>query len=143
MWRGAVQRVCALRSALKRRVETNTKAGRLKKLPEYQYLAFLQFSGSGLQIRIRFLLPFLVAFKIQTKIGFFRFLLTAGAFTSVVKYKFLISDKHEKIKVFLIFLLVDGRIRIRPNNYGSGSRMPKNIPYVNTEHFCVCTNFVL
>jgi hypothetical protein len=47
--------------------------------------------------------------------------------------KFLRSYKTVEIKVFLIFLLVDGRIRVRINNYrnvpggqktyGSGSRI--------------------
>jgi hypothetical protein len=34
------------------------------------------------------------------------------------------SHKTIEIKVFLMFLLADGRIRIRTNNYGTGK--PKN-----------------
>jgi hypothetical protein len=43
--------------------------------------------------------------------------------------KLLRSHKTVKNKFFLIYLLVDGRSRIRTNNYGSWSGRPKNVLY--------------
>ncbi len=58
----------------------------------------------------------------------FLLIITVGTSTSVFKEnKYLGSHKTVEIKVFLIFLLVDGRIRICTINYesGSGTGMPQ------------------
>ncbi len=87
--------------------------------------------------RIRILFFPSVAFKMPTKSKFFTqvffFRITySSTFTSVFKdSKLLISHKTVEIQVYLIFLLVVGmiqcRIRIRTNNYGSRSGRPKNL----------------
>ncbi len=87
--------------------------------------------------RLRILLFSSVAFKMPTKSKFFPlvfFLLItySSKFTSVFKdSKLLISHKTVEIQVYLIFLLVVGmiqsRIRIRTNNYGSKSGRPKSL----------------
>ncbi len=63
-----------------------------------------------------------------TKSSFFLFL-SKGTFTSVPKDNKLIKiQKTVEIHVsFFNVLLVGGRIRIRTNNYGSGSEALKNI----------------
>ncbi len=64
----------------------------------------------------------LEADKMPTKNNFFCLLLFEGIFTLVFTYKTLKeSHKIEEIKVFLPFLLVDGRIKIRTIIDRSGS----------------------
>jgi hypothetical protein len=49
-----------------------------------------------------------------------------------------------KIKIFLLFVLVDGRIRIRIcSNDESGSRRVKNIPYGSYESGSGSTTLIL
>ncbi len=86
---------------------------------------------TDLWIRIRILLFSSVAFKMPTKklVFFLGFLLMTFwrncTCTSVFKdIKSWRSHKTVGIKVFLTFLLDDGRIRIRTNNDVSGPRKP-------------------
>jgi hypothetical protein len=76
----------------------------------------------NIALRIRILLFSSVAFQMPTK-KFFCLLLSVGRYHS---HK-LRSHKTVEIKAILLFLLVDGRIRIRTNKDGSGSGRTKNI----------------
>ncbi len=80
---------------------------------------------SGLRIRILLLLFLQWLSRFKQEIGWFSTFIFL--FLSVVKFTSVFNDnnlfwshKAVEIKVFIIFLLVDGRIRIRTNNYGSG-----------------------
>jgi hypothetical protein len=89
----------------------------------------------------------------QQKICFFfqsdfaYYVLFDGTFTSVFKGKTSIRSKNNAVvetKYFLtvLFLLVDGRIRIRTNNDGSGSGRPKNIR-IRSHNTETCNNYFL
>ncbi len=62
-----------------------------------------------------------------TRLSFFCLLLTLGIFTSVFKDNKSIRSYYYNLRFFLIFLLDDGRDRIRTNNNGSGSGRSRNL----------------
>jgi hypothetical protein len=63
-------------------------------------------------------------------------LLTVGIFTSGLKDNESIRrHKMVIIKIFQNFVLVDGRIRIRPYKYGSGSGGPQKLTDPDPQHW--------
>ncbi len=83
--------------------------------------------------RIRILRLLTVAFKMPTEQKYFssfycllRTVLFEVTFTLGFKDKDIKKSQDSRNQVFL-FLIDDGRIKIRTNNDGSGSRRPKNL----------------